>query len=859
MHGINGNSARRKAKQSRKTTAARAGLESLEARQYFTTTAVGVNVEAVSDYSRSFMFADAMKSARRFGTVGSPWDEAAPVDEQGWPVGDAAATVVVVDNVGPTPIRIDGTYKFSARGQVIVSPVASDAYVTNWQYDASTDTTTADVVVRPGANALHLNFRGDPDGAKEMQLWRPGTVPGQTFTDEFLQSLEGVQTLRMMDFARTNTTQVREWADRALPTDATQALESKGAAWEYAIELANTLDKDLWVNVPVLASDDYVAQMAALLRDTLEPGLKVYVEYSNELWNFAFQQFQGNYDAAQAEVAINQYDLNWDRADNTYQYAWRRVAKRLVEIKDVFAGVYGWEAINDTVRPVLASQIGWSYVLKDQLDYLEHRFGTDLSQQIYAVAGAPYMSIGDTLSHSASLTVDQIFMALNENLAGMQEGIQKYEVLANNHRVNYLYYEGGIDLQGNTGGNFYGAKLPANYDPRMYDLVRSYLVNAFNNGVDGVMYYSQISTYTPWGTWGLTDSVQAQDSAKMRAFRSVSAEEMPGTTTGVQLPVGFGGVTTEAGTYLLDRWANQGRGGAIEGTGAGGQYSYLLNVTYPDELMIQLTTSTLYGDGVIEVVVDGQAMGWINLPETRTMSQYKNTEALRLTDLWGMPLSAGHHTLKLRVISGYLNIQSFTIGTGGYEAPPPVVPQIPVPLSPSDVTAVAASSTQIKLTWTDVSGETGYKVERSLDGTSWVEVAAAAMDAVTYTDTGLTPGTKYWYRLRAVNQGGESPYSPVVSASTKLPAPQGVTAAAITPTAVEVRWSPVTGAASYMIQRSLNGKTWTDLTRVSRTMSTYTDYGVSANTNYSYRIVAVALDGTRSELSSVVSVRTKKK
>jgi fibronectin type 3 domain-containing protein len=173
--------------------------------------------------------------------------------------------------------------------------------------------------------------------------------------------------------------------------------------------------------------------------------------------------------------------------------------------------------------------------------------------------------------------------------------------------------------------------------------------------------------------------------------------------------------------------------------------------------------------------------------------------------------------------------------------------------------AVAASSTEIKLTWTDVSEETGYTVERSLDGLNWVEVAAAAMDAVTYTDTGLTPGTKYWYRLRAVNQGGESLYSPEVGASTKLLAPQGVTAAAITPTSVQVKWSPVTGAASYLIQRSLNGKTWTDLTRVSRTTSTYTDYGVSANTSYSYRIVAVALDGTRSELSSVVSVRTKKK
>src|SRR4051794_22046474 len=57
----------------------------LESRLLFSTALLGVNLEEVSANSRSFVFADAMKSARHFGSVEAPWDEAAPVDANGWP------------------------------------------------------------------------------------------------------------------------------------------------------------------------------------------------------------------------------------------------------------------------------------------------------------------------------------------------------------------------------------------------------------------------------------------------------------------------------------------------------------------------------------------------------------------------------------------------------------------------------------------------------------------------------------------------------------------------------------------------------------------------------------------------------
>jgi hypothetical protein len=91
------------------------------------------------------------------------------------------------------------------------------------------------------------------------------------------------------------------------------------------------------------------------------------------------------------------------------------------------------------------------------------------------------------------------------------------------------------------------------------------------------------------------------------------------------------------------------------------------------------------------------------------------------------------------------------------------------PSSPGAVTAVASSSSQIDLAWTDVGTETGYRVERSPDGaTDWVTVATIGQDVPAYSDTGLSPGTTYYYRVFATNDGGDSPASDVASATTNI-------------------------------------------------------------------------------------------
>ena len=93
------------------------------------------------------------------------------------------------------------------------------------------------------------------------------------------------------------------------------------------------------------------------------------------------------------------------------------------------------------------------------------------------------------------------------------------------------------------------------------------------------------------------------------------------------------------------------------------------------------------------------------------------------------------------------------------------------PAAPTGLTAAAASSSQINLTWTDAAdNEAGFTIERSLDGATWTQVASVAANATSYASTGLSAATTYSHRVRAFNGGGLSAWSNVATATTSAPA-----------------------------------------------------------------------------------------
>lgn len=87
------------------------------------------------------------------------------------------------------------------------------------------------------------------------------------------------------------------------------------------------------------------------------------------------------------------------------------------------------------------------------------------------------------------------------------------------------------------------------------------------------------------------------------------------------------------------------------------------------------------------------------------------------------------------------------------------------PAAPTGLTASGITTSETTLSWTAVSGATGYKVFRATPNDSnYVQVATVSTNS--YKNTGLTAATAYWYFVRAYNSYGTSVDSTHIKAAT---------------------------------------------------------------------------------------------
>lgn len=117
---------------------------------------------------------------------------------------------------------------------------------------------------------------------------RPGR-PQSIFNPIFLRRLKPFSVLRFVDWQVTNDSALQTWSQRTEVTDRTQAV-AHGVAIEHMIDLCNGLRSDPWFSMPHQGDDDFIRRFAELVEARLEPGRRVYIEYSNEVWNPQFKQ-----------------------------------------------------------------------------------------------------------------------------------------------------------------------------------------------------------------------------------------------------------------------------------------------------------------------------------------------------------------------------------------------------------------------------------------------------------------------------------------------------------------------------------------------------------------------------------------
>ncbi|MDQ7093885.1 cell wall-binding repeat-containing protein [Desulfosporosinus sp. PR] len=177
---------------------------------------------------------------------------------------------------------------------------------------------------------------------------------------------------------------------------------------------------------------------------------------------------------------------------------------------------------------------------------------------------------------------------------------------------------------------------------------------------------------------------------------------------------------------------------------------------------------------------------------------------------------------------------------------------------PASLTATVISSNQVYLNWYPVSYANYYSVYRSTSLSGTYTIVGVPTTA-NYTDSTVSANTTYYYKVEAVGSGGSSPDSSIVYATTTtlngaLPAPTDVTATASSSTQIYLTWSPVSSATYYYVYRSTSFSGNYSTIGIP-TSTNITDTGLSPNTTYYYKVVAVGSTGPSSD-SAIVSANT---
>jgi hypothetical protein len=342
------------------------------------------------------------------------------------------------------------------------------------------------------------------------------TYQTQPFHPLYLERIQPFTALRFMDWGKTNASPLVSWSDRTTANSFTQT-RSQGAAFEYMAQLANTLKKDPWICIPHRADDNYVRQAARLLRDTVDPNLKIYVEYSNETWNGGFEQTNYVQDMGQSLA------LDPDRWTAGQKYC----SLRSIQIWEIFKDEFG---SNSRLIKVMATQSSWTTITNIRFDALNDLAINPNYTMPDVLAIAPYFgkvySPGDIPPAVPNYpTADEILQTVAPaEINNVRNNCISQKAIADKQGSRLVCYEAGQHFVGlyeavndNTLTNILNS---ANRDSRMYDRYIEYLNMLKANGVEMCGNFSFIGAWSKWGSWGVLEyQEQSIDSApKYRAL-----------------------------------------------------------------------------------------------------------------------------------------------------------------------------------------------------------------------------------------------------------------------------------------------------------------------------------------------------
>jgi hypothetical protein len=471
---------------------------------------LGMNLSGIVDWNTEHPFVDVFRLSRQWISQkqGQPWGKGPPLelDEHGWVTKldpDCYAETLILTG-GHAP---DGDYICLYDGEGQVEFGANSKVI-----ERAPGRLVVTIQGRKAGTLLSIRKTNPENPVRNIRVLMPGTEQtcrAEPFSPAFLNRWRAFNTLRFMDWMDTNGSRQRDWNDRPKPDDSTWSV--KGVPVEVMVALCNHLKVNPWFCMPHLASDDYVRQFAEVVKQNLDPSLKVHVEYSNEVWNGIFEQHR--YAEEQGKrLGLGPKERPWEGAAMFH-------ARRSVEIFNIWDQVFG--SRSRLVRVIAWQAAGGAYWTDNMLLGQQ-----DAAKHCDALAIAPYISFMPSPENKnlrsdevAKWSLGQVLDRVETNALPECIGwLRTQKAVADKYGLKLVCYEAGQHLVGVGGGENNQALtdllIAANHDPRMGIIYTKYLAAWREVGGDLMCLFSSVATSSKWGSWGLLEGADETSSPK---------------------------------------------------------------------------------------------------------------------------------------------------------------------------------------------------------------------------------------------------------------------------------------------------------------------------------------------------------
>ncbi|HEX4873246.1 MAG TPA: Calx-beta domain-containing protein [Nevskiaceae bacterium] len=543
---------------------------------------LGTNTSFVADFTNEYPFANYFKNARFWTSFNSASgqrdDREFELDADFYITRlktDQQAVAFLFTNTGGEPmlnglrlvVRYDGDGQLDYRGGIRLLSRSPGRDLVQLDPAAAGGETTVQVVLSRTNPANHLrNIRMTREGGicrsnplaavaaasactgSDFVSFEQAASAGEIqFNPEYLDSIKAFGGLRFLGWQFINQTAASEFGDRRLPSHAFWSIgapnpgdefsfedssnphfKNRGVPFEVIIAVANLMDLDPWITLPHRASDDYFRQTARLFRDQLEPGRRVYIEYTNENWNFQFPQ--------STFILEESRRLGLDVPEG--QGFLRLYSQRAQQMFAIFDEEFGAAARARVLRTFATQAV--------------NPFFTEvILNEGNGVAVADYFSIApyfaDTLAEQDKVDEfkrlcreDGLFdWLLNDNnaildfgsLDSLDRAVAAQKAVVDRFSIPLITYEGGQHMLAGQGfeepfTNFAldeelnACMDAANGDPRMGEVYRIYLDNWRGRSDEIFFHLLHVEPWSAFGRWGSKEflSQPREDSPKFDAL-----------------------------------------------------------------------------------------------------------------------------------------------------------------------------------------------------------------------------------------------------------------------------------------------------------------------------------------------------